>query len=131
MLYDYEKKIFERIQTLPQGFYLSYNNEGNVVLSIKAVAGVVTSIVKGCQITLYLIKDEKLTTLYIMDNPQMPLYFKGMNFSGPDTEFPDFEKVVIDLIKAERFTLVLMNEANYQIANSKINKANSFNILNP
>ncbi|CAA9200982.1 hypothetical protein [Flavobacterium collinsii] len=129
MLYDYEKKTFERIQTLPQGFYLSYDNDGNVVLSIKAVAGVVTSIVKGCQITLYLIKDEKLTTLYIMDNPQMPLYFKGVNFSGLDNEFPDFEKVVMDLIKAERFTLVLMNEANYQIANSKINKVNSINIF--
>lgn len=129
MLYDYEKKTFERIQTLPQGFYLSYDNDGNVVLSIKAVAGVVTSIVKGCQITLYLIKDEKLTTLYIMDNPQMPLYFKGVNFSGLDNEFPDFEKVVMDLIKADRFTLVLMNEANYQIANSKINKVNSINIF--
>lgn len=129
MLHDYEKMTFERIQTLPQGFYLSYDNDGNVVLSIKAVAGVVTSIVKGCPITLYLIKDEKLTTLYIIDNPQMPLYFKGMDFTDKHTEFPNFEEVVIELIKAESFSLVLLNEANYQIANSKINKANSINIF--
>jgi len=129
MLHDYEKKTFERIQTLPQGFYLSYDTSRNVILSIKAVSGVVNSIVKGCPINLYLIKDEKPTTLYIMDNAQMPLYFKGLDFSDRDSEFPDYEGVVIDLIKAQSFTLVLLNEANYQIANSKINKANSLNIF--
>lgn len=129
MLYDYDKKTFEKIQSLPQGFYLNYDKKKNLVLTIKVLAGVLASIVKGCPITLYLIKDEKLTTLYIMDHPTMPLYFKGINFSEEDKDFKNFEAVVIDLIKAESFTLVVMNETHYQIVNSKISKKNSFNLF--
>ena len=129
MLYDYNKETFEKIQSLPQGFYLNYDKKKNLVLTIKVLAGVLASIVKGCPITLYLIKDEKLITLYIMDHPIMPLYFKGINFSEEDKDFKNFEAVVIDLIKAESFTLVVMNETHYQIVNSKISKKNSFNLF--
>lgn len=129
MLYDYDKITLEKIQSLPQGFYLSHDKEKNVVLTIKVLPGEITSIVKGFPITLYLIKDEKLTTLYILDHPTMPFYFKGMNFSDEDKEYKNFEEVVIDLIKAESFKLVVMNETHYQIINSKINKENSINLF--
>lgn len=129
MLYDYDKKTFETIRTLPQGFYLSYDKKKNVVLTIKALPGEVSSIVKGLPITLYLVKDEKLTTLYLLDHPTMPFYFKGMNFSSEDEEYKNFEVVVVDLIKAKSFTLVVMNEAHYQIINSKISKENSISLF--
>ncbi|WP_166919776.1 hypothetical protein [Flavobacterium poyangense] len=129
MLYDYDKITLEKIQGLPQGFYLSYDKEKNVVLTLKVLPGEVSSIVKGIPITLYLIKNEKLITLYILDHPEMPFFFKGMKFSRQDNEYKNFEEVVIDLIKAESFKLVVMNETHYQIINSKISKENSINLF--
>jgi hypothetical protein len=71
-LYNYDKNTFEKIQGLPQGFYLSYDSEKKVVLSIKSLAGLVSALVQGCPVNLALTKDEKLTTLYIIDNERNP-----------------------------------------------------------
>jgi len=129
MLYDYDEITLGKIQGLPQGFYLSYDKEKNVVLTFKLLPGELSSIVKGFPITLYLSKDEKLITLFILDHPKMPFFIKGINFSRQDEEYEDFEQIVIDLIKAESFTLVVINETHYQIVNTKIRKENSINFF--
>lgn len=129
-LYNYDKSTFEKIQTLVQGFYLSYDSKKNIILTIKSHSGLISSIVKGCPINLYLTKYDKLTTLYIVDNERNPQYFKGANFSNDDIEFKNFESIVINLIKATNFTLIVMNETHYQIVNANITKENSFKLFN-
>jgi hypothetical protein len=129
-LYNYDKSTFEKIQTLVQGFYLSYDSKKSIILTIKSHSGLISSLVKGCPINLYLTKDDKFTTLYIMDNERNPQYFKGSNFSKNDTEYKKFESIVINLIKDEKFTLIVMNETHYQIINAIITKENSFKFFN-
>lgn len=129
-LYNYDKNTFEKIQGLPQGFYLSYDSEKKVVLSVKSLAGLVSALVQGCPINLALTKDEKLTTLYIIDNERNPQYFKGNNFSKCDNKYGNFETIVIDLIRSTKFKLIILNETHYQIVNANINKENSFDLFN-
>lgn len=129
-LYKYDKTTLEKIQSLPQGFYISYDSQKRVVLSIKSMSGLITTLVKGCPINLLLSKSDKLTTLYIIDNPINPQYFKGKGFSSHDTEYQNYESIVIDLIKSTEFKLIILNESNYQIANLNIKKENSINLFN-
>ncbi|MGY5353493.1 hypothetical protein [Wenyingzhuangia sp. IMCC45467] len=123
-LYNYDEKTLERLENLPQGFYINYDSEKEIVLSLKGTAGLVTSIIKGCPINLYLNKKDSLVTLYIIDNKINPQYFVGNNFSKLDNEFKNFESVVIELIKSIKFRLIILNDANYQIVNTLIEKEN-------
>ncbi len=129
-LYNYDKSTREKIESLPQGFFLSYDSQKNVVLSIKAIPGLISSLIKGCSISLYLTKDDPLVTLFIVDNPNNPYYFKGNNFSAQSKEFGNVETIIIDLIKATSFKLIILNETNYQIVNADITKENSQSVFN-
>ncbi|GAK91815.1 hypothetical protein JCM19297_1696 [Nonlabens ulvanivorans] len=126
-LYNYDKKTLEKLQSLVQGFYLSYDSEKKVVLSIKSTAGLITSMIKGCPINLSLNKRESLINLFVIDNKNNPQYYRGNGFSKLNNEFENFESIVIDLIKSINFRLVILNEANYQIINTNIKKKNSIN----
>lgn len=126
-LYNYDKKTLEKVQSLAQGFYFSYDSEKRVVLTIKSLSGLITTLVKGCPINLLLSKKENFITLYIIDNTLNPQYFKGKDFSDHDVKFENFESVIIDLIRSKEFKLVILNETNYQIVNFNVQKENSIN----
>lgn len=125
---NYDDLISERIMSLRQGFYLNYNLERNVVLTIKAIPGLIYSLLKGSEISLSLSKSEEEIMLYVNDNKHRPYYFKGYGFS--ERSEISIEKIVIDLIKSRDFQLVILNEANYQIVDAVISKEDLTYLLN-
>jgi len=127
--HNYNKETLQKVHQLSQGFILSYDSNNEVVLSIKTTTGSIDALVRGCPIILLLTKNEMLVTLYIIDNKDNPLYYRGNCFSELDNRFENFEKIIIDLIQSTSFRLIILNEANYQIVNSTFNKNNSINIF--
>ena len=126
-LYNYDAITQQKVFTLSEGFYLSYTTDKKVVLTIKTISGLINSLIKGCPIDLVLSKNERLISIYIIDNKINPTYFRGCGFSDLDESFLKFETVIIDLIKSTEYKLVILNEINYQIANVDIKKTNLIN----
>lgn len=118
----YNQGTLDKLETLAQGFFLSYDSENRVVISIKVTAGIITSIIKGCPFQFEINKKDSLTTLSILDNALFPFNISGKDFSKKNNQFEDFENVLIDLIKTTIVKVIVLNESNYQIINFDLEK---------
>ncbi|WP_177733474.1 hypothetical protein [Flavobacterium inviolabile] len=132
-LYIAPNHIQNKINGLINGFFIEIDEDKTPIIFFKFEPSILSDLISGCDFE-FIIRNPKLSnrsvTLYVFDNPKDPLWVTYSNFSEEDTIYINFDKSVINFIKAERFKIVYYNHLNLPIFTTVLYKQNSINKFN-
>ncbi|MFW2137412.1 hypothetical protein ACK2M7_14255 [Chryseobacterium sp. TY4] len=129
-LYIAPEYLQNKINGLVNGFFIEIDEDGTPIIFIKFEPSVLSDLISGCNFE-FVVRNPKLSnrsvTLYVYDNLKDPLWVTYSKFSEEDTVFVNFDKSVINFIKAESFRIVYYNHFNLPIFTTVLIKENAFN----
>lgn len=129
-LYIPSDKVFEKIRSLVQGFWLEIDGEGIVVILMKFEASILTNLIAGCKIEI-VVRNPKLenrsSTLYVYDRQKDPLWITWQEFGKEDKVYIGFDEVIIKLLKSNKLRVAYFNTHSEPVFTTILEKKNTFN----
>ncbi|SOU86810.1 conserved hypothetical protein [Tenacibaculum dicentrarchi] len=129
-LYIPSDKVFEKVRSLVQGFWLEIDDEGIIVLLMKFEASILTSLIAGSKIEI-VVRNPKLenrsSTLYLYDRQKDPLWITWQKFGKEHKEYIGFDEVLIKLIQSSKIRVAYFNTHSEPIFTTVLEKKNTFN----
>ncbi|MGV9004989.1 hypothetical protein [Flavobacterium sp.] len=130
-MYIYDTETFEKIRSLEQGYIIRFDSNFEIVIAIKTDIALLTNLINGCPFHFLINKKNSYTSLIIEDNKESPFYITAKDFSKTNSDFKNFENIIIDLLKSEKITVNYFNDSNFQLFTTELNKNNDFqNFIN-